>query len=167
MAGSAPLSYSIPQRAAHWATVLLVLFNLIIESNMGRILEMTRAGQTPGDDLLGPANLHLWAGVAILVLTMLRIVLKLVQGAPEPPESEAPIFKLAAKATHGLFYLLLLLMPLLGLLAYYLGQGWAGFLHEGPLKALLWLLIIVHVGAALVHKFVWRTDVMDRMTKGV
>jgi cytochrome b561 len=58
-------------------------------------------------------------------------------------------------------------MPLSGAAAYYFGVEPAGFVHGGPMKLLLWLVIIAHIVAALVHKFVWKTDVMDRMTKGV
>ncbi len=34
------------------------------------------------------------------------------------------------------------------------------------MKLLLWLLIVAHVGGALVHQFYWKTNVLARMTHG-
>ena len=57
-------------------------------------------------------------------------------------------------------------MPISGALAYYGGVEAAGGPHAGPMKLLMWVLIVVHVGAVLVHQFVWKTAVAQRMTKG-
>jgi cytochrome b561 len=40
-------------------------------------------------------------------------------------------------------------------------------MHAEAFKTILWFVLGVHVAAALVHQFYWKTDVMDRMTKGV
>ncbi|MBF9056795.1 hypothetical protein HKCCA1065_09330 [Rhodobacterales bacterium HKCCA1065] len=37
-------------------------------------------------------------------------------------------------------------------------------MHE-VLKSLLMLLVLVHVGAVLVHQFVWKTNIMQRMKR--
>jgi cytochrome b561 len=163
----APLSYSIAQRLVHWLTVLLIFFNLLFSEAVEHLTERLKGGyQMTADDIAG-ANLHAYVGFAVLALTVLRLILRAVQGAPEPPASEAAIFQTIAKVTHGLLYLLLLGMPLAGIAAYYFGVEIAGTIHGGPAKLLLWILVVLHIGAALVHKFYWKTDVMDRMTKGV
>lgn len=167
MAVPAPLSFSIPQRIVHWLTVLLVFYNLLLSEAVEHLGERLREGyQMTAADIAG-ANLHAYVGMAIFALAVLRLVLRAVQGAPEPPAEEAAIFQLIGKITHGLIYLLLLGMPIAGGLAYYFNVEIAGTIHGGPAKLLLWVLIVLHVGAALVHKFYWKTNVMDRMTKGV
>ena len=158
--------YSIPQRALHWATVILVLFNLIIHEPMVEAADLFAAGKVPSADQVLWANFHAYSGFVILALTLIRIVLRLVQGAPEVPSSEPAPFQLAAKVTHGLFYLLLLAMPISGSVAYYLGVEAAGEVHGGPMKLVMWLLILLHVGAVLVHQFYWKTNVLARMTHG-
>ncbi len=86
---------------------------------------------------------------------------------PGSPDAEPPLFRLLAKIGHVAFYAMLILLPLAGIGAYYFGNATAGFLHGGPMKLLLWILIITHVGAVVMHKVVWKTNVLDRMTKGV
>lgn len=167
MASIAPLSYSVPQRALHWVTVFLIGFNLIVESSAEKVVDLARDGKIPTPDELSSANLHAYVGIAVIALTVLRLILRLVQGAPEAPVGEPPLFQRLAMLAHLAFYGLLFIMPLAGIGAYYFGNGTAGFLHGGPMKLLLWLLIVGHVGAVLMHKFIWKTNVLDRMTKGV
>lgn len=161
-----PLNYSIPQRVVHWGTALLIFFNLIFTDGMEAYHHALRRHEDT-TDLVSGANIHAYVGIAILVLAVLRIILRITQGAPEMPADEPVIAKFAAAATHGLIYLLLLSLPISGMAAYYFNIGVAGDLHADVLKTVLWALLVLHIAAALIHKFVWKTDVMDRMTKGV
>ncbi len=167
MASSAPVSYSIPQRALHWLTLLLVLYNLIAESSMGRVTRLLSKGETPTAEQMTASDLHLCVGIAILAVTVLRLILRGIQGAPAAPAGETQLFKLLSKIGHWSLYFLLVAMPLTGLAKYYLGNEIAGEIHGEVMKVLLWLLIIAHVGAVLIHQFFWKTNIMARMTKGV
>jgi cytochrome b561 len=167
MTNTPPLAFSVPQRIVHWLTVLLVFFNLLFSEAVEHLGQRLKDGyQMTADDIAG-ANLHAYVGIAVLALTIVRLVLRLVQGAPVAPAQEPPLFRLIAKAAHGLLYLLLIAMPLAGIGAYYFGQDVAGVLHGGPMKLLLWILVIGHIAAVFVHKFYWKTNVLERMTRGV
>jgi cytochrome b561 len=166
MSQSAPLSYSLSQRILHWLTVLLVFFNLLLPGSIEKVADLFDEGKVPAPDDLTSAHLHIYSGLAILALTLLRIILKVAQGAPAAPAEEPAIFQLAAKAAHGLLYLLLLAMPLSGIAKYFFAVDLAGFVHGGPMKLALWLLIIAHVAGVLVHQFYWKTNVLERMTRG-
>lgn len=72
----------------------------------------------------------------------------------------------ASRVAHWTFYLLFLLVPLSGIAAYYGGMNIAGDIHGGPLKLLMWVLILTHVAAVVVHQFHWKTSVLKRMTSG-
>lgn len=161
-----PLVYSMSQRIIHWLTALLILFNLLFPGQIERVADLYDAGQTPSPDAWTSATIHIATGFTILGLTVLRLILRLVQGAPEAPVAEPAIFRLLSKIAHGLLYLLLIAMPLTGISKYFWGVDFNGFLHGGPLKLLLWVLLIGHVAAVLVHKFYWRTNVLERMTRG-
>ena len=163
----APLSYSISQRVVHWATALLIFFNLVFADGMEEWHHATRDGGSATADQVASANVHAYVGIAIAVLAVLRLLLLAIHGKPALPENEHPLAKLASAVTHGLLYLLLFLVPLSGIMAYYFGAGIAGEAHAEILTTLLWALLVLHIAAALVHKFYWKTDVMDRMTKGV
>jgi cytochrome b561 len=166
MPTTVPTSYSIVQRGLHWVTVLFVFFNLLFADAIKEWTEATEKGTVPDADVVSGANLHAYIGIAIIALTLMRIVVRFVQGAPAAPAEEPAIFRLLSKVAHVAFYALLCLMPFLGIGAYYFGNGTAGFLHEGPVKLLLWLLIVVHVAAVLVHQYYWKTNVLTRMTRG-
>jgi len=161
------LSYSIPQRILHWLTALLIFFNLLFPGQIERVADLVDDGKTPAASEWSSANLHIYTGLAILGLTILRLILRFVQGAPQPPVEEPAFFRVVARIAHVLLYGVLLAMPLSGLAKFYLHVDAAGFVHGGPMKLLLWVLIVAHVIGALVHKFYWKTNVLERMTRGV
>ena len=162
-----PVSYSLSQRAVHWIMAALIFFNLIWTDGIEAWNRAARNGGTPSADLVSSANIHSYVGIAILALAALRVILRLAQGAPDHPEAEPPLFQLASKLAHVALYALIFLVPLSGIAKYYFGFNLAGDLHAEILTNLLWALIGAHVMGALAHKFYWKTDVLDRMTKGV
>lgn len=109
----------------HWITALLMIFMIIFGE------ELMEAGEEAGEtgEGLGGAfgpSLHVSIGVAVLILTLLRIVWRLTHKAPPYPETMKPYELLASRAVHGLFYLLMIGIPLTGWLAF------GGFLAEEP-----------------------------------
>lgn len=180
-----PVNFSIAQRALHWATVLLIAWQFIVPSSGAfhrlkavriaarKAAEVTAQGGTPDpvpqlDMVTGVmVQSHFMVGILILVLTVCRLWLRFRHGAPAAPESEPMVFRLLAKFTHAGIYAMLLAMPLSGIAFRYFQVSAAHDPHVGPLKMLLVLLIVLHVGGALVHQFIWKTDVLARMTRGV
>jgi cytochrome b561 len=146
---------------------LLIFFNLIFSDGIEHWHRLVRRNQPITPDDVASANIHAYVGIAILVLAVVRLVLRHVQGVPQAPAKEPAILSAVAKVTHWLLYLLLILMPLTGIGAYYFGNGTAGDLHADVMKVILWALIAAHVVGALVHQFYWKTDVLARMTHGV
>lgn len=166
MPALAPTSYSILQKALHWTMALLILFNLIFSDAMEEATEAYERGEVPSPEDLSSANIHAYVGIAVLCLGLIRLVVRLTRGAPDAPPEEPPVLRLAAKIAHWSFYALFILLPLSGIGKYYFGNDTAGFVHAGPLKLLMWVLIVVHIAAVLVHQFYWKTNVAQRMTKG-
>lgn len=161
-----PIVFSIPQRLLHWLTAALISFNLLFPGQIEHVADLVDTGKIPTSPEWTSATIHIVTGFTILGLTVLRLVLRLVQGTPEAPAEEPAIFKFLSKAAHGLIYLLLIAMPITGISKFYFGVDFNGFLHSGPLKVVLWVLVIGHVVAVLVHKFYWKTNLLERMTRG-
>ena len=158
--------YSLAQKTAHWLTVLLVLINLLLPGSIERVVDLLGGSKTPTASELFSANIHIYGGIAIMALTVLRLTLRFIQGAPGQPQGEPDSFHLLAKLSHAVFYAVLIVMPALGIAKYYLDMNVAGDLHGGPVKLLIWTLIVLHVAAVLVHQFWWKTNLIARMTTG-
>ena len=166
MTESEPRTFSLLQRVLHWATALLIFFNLLLPDGMSAWHRAMRQTGSATAYQVSSANIHAYAGLAILALVVIRLGLRLTMGVPASPPEEPAIFRLVAKATHATLYILLITMPLSGIAAYYLGFDQAGDIHADILKVVLWIVIAAHILGALVHQFHWKTDALRRMTIG-
>ena len=159
-----PTGYNSLQIALHWAVAVLVLFQLVFGESMTEAVDAIEEGEATGsatDLVWGFA--HYWVGVSILALVILRLVVRLVYGAPAHSSAAPSWMSAAAKFSHATFYLILVATPVLGLLAYYRGDPWGEF-HSLAKPALI-ALIILHVIGAFVHHVWIRDNVLLRMLK--
>ncbi len=156
-----PQAYSKLQILLHWVIVVLVAIQYVFHEAIVDAYDAIERGVTQDPTLM--VRSHVIGGLLILVLMALRIFLRWTKGAPDLPEEEHPLLKLAAKATHGLFYLLLVLLPVSGAVAWFGMVEPAAEAHE-IMRAVLMLLILLHIAAALMHQFYLKTDLMKRMS---
>lgn len=176
--------YGLLSIMLHWLIATLFLAMLAIG------IVMTRLPLT--DPLTFPLyQTHKSIGMTIFLLTAIRLFWRLVDGVPELPAGLTPFERLAARATHGGLYAILLLLPLVGwivvsasplgiptLLYGVVPLPHIGFVAASPDKAAIenvssWIhtilamlgafLLALHVAAALWHHFIRRDDVLMRM----
>lgn len=157
-----PKGYSITQIGLHWIVALLILLQYVLNDSISRAWRAYVEGREITFDPL--VAQHVFGGILIAILVLWRIALRVRHGAPPPPEEEAPALKLVAKATHGLLYALMLLLPLSGGLAWFMDVRPAAEAHE-IMKALLMLLVGLHIAGALYHQFVLRNNLIGRMKR--
>jgi Cytochrome B561 len=153
--------YSRAQVVLHWATLLLLLVSFVSHEGMKAAWRALRRGTETVDPGLG-AQVHVWVGVTILALTVVRLALRLTQGAPKPVEGQPALMTIAAATLHGLLYLLLLAIPATGIAAWFGGVTDVGEVHEVLFNVAL-LLVAGHIGAALFHQFVMKDRLLARM----
>ncbi len=140
-------------------------------------------------------QLHKSWGFVVFCLAVARVIWRLVdRTSPAEPASMPRWQVVAAKATHGMLYLLIFVMPisgwimasasptqdLLGIQNMVFGlfampdpfvpgvqaiEDGARSVHQAS-AILLTLILLLHVGAALKHAFIDRDDVLTRMTWG-
>lgn len=162
---AAPAGYTRTQIRLHWIVGLLIVPQFVFHDAISEAWDAARRGiETSGIDPLVPA--HVFGGLAVFALVIWRLVLRARLGAPPPPEAEHPALKLAAKATHAALYLLLLLLPVSGAVAWFGGVEGAADGHE-VMKTALLALVVLHVLGALFHQVVLKTDVLTRMKRPV
>ncbi|MCB9994378.1 MAG: cytochrome b/b6 domain-containing protein [Hyphomicrobiaceae bacterium] len=152
-----PTTYSRTQIILHWVIVLLVLFQLVLHEGVQQAFQDRLHGvEVP---LVNP---HVVAGILVLLLVAWRLWLRLTRGTPALPETESSIFKILALATHWLFYALLIIMPASGIALWFFHLAPAGVTHNLA-RWVLMALILIHFAAAMMHHFVFRTNVLMRM----
>jgi len=152
-------SYSGLQIALHWAIALLIGANYLISEGMGRFLDKHLEGEAVSG--LTP-NFHVYAGVAVMVLALVRLVVRATSGAPEAA-SEGSWMDLGAVWAHRALYLLMILVPALGAGAWYLGIEDLGDVHVLAMNAMM-IIAGLHALAALFHQFVLKDGLLKRMT---
>lgn len=159
---AAPRGYSKIQIILHWTIAVLVLLQLFVNEDMQRAfndrLEGGEAGAANG------ALLHIVVGLTVLTLALLRLVIRLLRGAPAPQAGNPAIINWLGHATHFLLYGFIILMPVTGAIAWFFGMEFSAKLHEIG-RLILIPAISLHVLGALVEHFVFRNDSLRRMLK--
>jgi cytochrome b561 len=183
------MDYSRPMssRAEKYTRVAVILHWILALLIIGMVLF--------GEDLIGKRDgttfsisAHASFGIAIMGLSVLRVLWRLANAPPPHPATMKQWELTASKIIHGLFYAMMFLVPATGLLAFpyfasesaaatnatlfgivpvpllHLVDGWNfGQIHELGTKA-LYPLIALHVLAALKHQFIDRDGILKRMT---
>jgi cytochrome b561 len=158
-----PSGYSGLQIGLHWLIAALVLFQLVFGESMTRTVDAIAEGTTAGPFDVRFASLHFWSGIAILALVGIRLIVRLTRGVP-PAQPLAPYWSdMLARLAHGLFYVLLVGVPVTGLLGYYV-EGPFGDIHAWA-KPVFIGLIALHAAAALYHQFLKKDGTLTRMLK--
>jgi cytochrome b561 len=160
-----PKGYSAAQIALHWVIAVLVVFQLIFGEAIEEAAEALEESGTIPPDLAFSANLHVYAGVTILVLAVIRLILRLGHGAPAAPVGTSRLQELFASAIHWIFYLMLIGVPITGLVAWFVTPV-AGEFHTLA-KPVFIVLILVHLAGVVFHQFVGKEPVAQRMISPV
>ncbi|MER5172173.1 cytochrome b [Thioclava kandeliae] len=152
--------YSGIQILLHWAVAVLVVFNWFYSEGMGRAVDNRLDGST-GPLELNP-QIHVWVGVAVLVLVVVRFGLRKARGGPDVPGQG--LLHVAGVWGHRLLYVLLFAVPLLGMAMWFAGIDAAGDIHKLCADALL-ILAGAHAAMGLFHHYVLKDGLMARMMR--
>lgn len=162
MPSASPARYSRLQIGLHWLIFLLFGFNYIVSDGMGRALHIRLDGGVAEGFV---PLVHPPVGIAVLVLTLIRLIARAITAAPEPAASNHPLMDRAAQWTHWALYALLILLPAGGIAAWQFGIEAAGDVHAALANITL-ALIGLHAAAALFHQFVLKDNLLARMKPG-
>jgi cytochrome b561 len=168
--------YPATSKLLHWLVAICVLTTAPVAITMTRISE----GATR-DTLY---NFHKSLGLLILILMILRLINRLVVGAPIPEPGIERWQKTVSSVVHTSLYVLLLAMPVVGYIAnsaYGAPTPFFGLFELPPIVGknetlatplftvhrwvgwLLIVLVLTHISAALYHHFVRGDNVLKRM----
>ena len=170
-------TYSSRHQTLHWLTVVCVLALI----PLAWVMTNTKEGTSFSDGLY---NWHETLGVIVLLLTGYRIIWRMIDKPPPLPISLARWDRALARSTYGLFYLILLWMPVTGYIAasaagytlklfnlidtpQLIGKNQKlsdlmGFLHVCG-QWMVYGLILLHVGGVACHLIWTKTGILGRM----
>ncbi|HEY2071796.1 MAG TPA: cytochrome b [Rhizomicrobium sp.] len=183
------LRYGTVAMGLHWLIAILIIANICLGLYFA---DLPHADPSK----FGLTQLHKSIGLTVLLLSIARVVWRLMNPVPPLPRGMSKPLRFLARATHVLLYVLIILIPLsgwalvssspLGLPTMYFGLfEWphipflAGLAIEQKKMlrenfalvhvVLAWsaiVLIPIHVAGALFHQFLRGDDVLKRMLPG-
>jgi len=166
-------------QAFHWLVVAMLITQYSVALLLSYFL--------PKSAEAGLAEWHFSVGSSVLVVMLARLAWRLTHTPPPPPKDLSPGLRLLSRATHWVFYAVLIVLPVL---------GWAAASADGarvhlagliPLPLLvpkddpfgkamatvhpaiaitLLAVIALHIAGALYHAVIKRDGVLQRMLPG-
>jgi cytochrome b561 len=172
------LEYGATAKVFHWLIVAL----LAVQYPIGWLMQGIHRGQQPGAGM----TFHVSFGIVLLVLIVLRFAWRLTHSVA--PVTSLPAWqRLSSETLHWMLYVLVLATTISGWL-FVSFRGWSlSFFYLVPLPMLssdnvaaakaiggvhqvaewtLLVLIGLHIASALVHFFIYRDRIMQRMLPG-
>ncbi len=152
--------YSRAQIALHWVIFLLIAMQYILHEPIVAVWQAFQEGREIAFSPLVAS--HVAGGALVLVLVIWRLVIRSRRGAPGEPAGVSRAQAIAAAGMHHTLYLLMILMPVSGAVAWFGGVDAAAAVHSF-LRVVVLVLVALHVLAALYHQFVLKNGLMNRM----
>ncbi len=168
--------YGAAAVALHWIIAACLLVSVVLGLILGNVEESESTEQA--------LAIHKSFGIAIFALMLARLAWRMTHPAPPLPATMPAYQRALAALTHGLLYVTLLAMPVVGYVAVAARGRETRFFglfdvpQMTPLSRMLsqnattvhvygqyviYALLIAHIGAALYHHIVLKDDVLTRM----
>jgi cytochrome b561 len=170
--------YSGVAKSLHWIVALCVIAIVPMGIMMGRLPD--------GDFKNNLFEFHKSLGALVLMLMTVRLIYRVVHGAP--PEPRIPAFyRFAGNVTHWVLYALLFATPIVAWIGYNAFGVRVPFFGLFELPALIGknealsdrlfavhrflgittgIFMVMHIGAALFHYVIRKDGVLERMLPG-
>lgn len=176
--------FGIVAQGLHWVIALLIVFQYVTAELAEEAKAARRIDPSAALEQLVMMTRHKSFGIVILTLAVLRLVWRFFDAPPPWPATMPRWQVLFARATHGLFYVLLFATPLVGWFATSAEDRAVNFfgLFELPnlmapnedvahdleeIHELLFFSLValagLHIVAALKHQFVDKDGILMRM----
>jgi cytochrome b561 len=177
--------YTAVAIALHWLMAVMLVGMVFMGWRMEDMREMALSGDLSFAEVQAYYNWHKTIGISLLVLALARLGWRLTHKVPPLPEGMKPWEVIAARGTHIAFYAVMIAVPVLGWLTAS-ATNFPSYLANNPALELphlpvpneayeplgsihgaggwvIFVLLALHVGAALKHHFINRDDVLTRM----
>jgi cytochrome b561 len=173
-ADTRPAAYTSSARILHWLLAVLIFGMFALGLAFDSIPRATR---------LWWINMHTVVGLLLFALVLFRLYWRIGHKPPPLPEGTSDLVRRASTGMHHLLYLLMVVIPIVGIVAYIWHArvfdfglfkldfgvpntrsvyGPAEDIHKYLVFTLIGL-VVLHVLAALWHHFIKRDGLLRRM----
>lgn len=152
--------YSAVQIALHWIIVLLIPVQYLTGGSVERTHHAVHMGIEPDRWDIVQHIIHNYCGMTIGFLMGVRLLVRLLRGVRNEGRLPSAI---AARTMHLAFYAAIIGQACLGFVASYLTFSVAPLHVAG--SWIIFVMVAVHVGAAVWHTVVLKDDTIDRMAR--
>lgn len=169
--------YALSMRLIHWIMAVMMIYVIVVGFLMGN-----------GFKVGIHYDYHRATGFLLMLLVVVRVIISKLSKPPLPKHvGEQGLQQNLARTVHGLLYAGLFIQPFLGWYAtntwgvakipFFFGmtlpkiaeknREWGNQLLEYHyyLGLFITALVVIHIGAALMHHFVWKDGLLKRMMK--
>jgi len=158
---SSKTGYNGLQIGLHWLIAALICTNYLVSEG----IEDAFDGMLEGEAVSGLVpTVHIYVGLAVLALALLRLVVRLVSGAPDAPGDQDSLGVKLAGWGHKALYLLMILVPALGAITWYGKTETTADAHVIAMNVMM-LLALGHAVIAIFHQYVLKDGLLARMVR--
>lgn len=172
-----PASYGNTAKMLHWGMALLILSLLAVIEIRGYFPK--------GAFRNNLRDWHIQSGLCVLLLIGIRIVWRSINSVPPIYPPLPRVHQVAANLAHGILYILMLIIPIIGILSIqsrgdplsFFGYPFPILLGEDSglpyaklirniheyLGNIIIGLLVIHVASAIFHHMIRRDNVLKRM----
>lgn len=154
-------AYRPAQITLHWFVMVGVIVQIAIHEPMVRETTAQYAGIAPDPSDATLAMMHGLIGTLVFVAVLVRLWLRFRYGAPGHAQGTSSVQVAIASFVHNALYACLLAMGITGMLTRS-GVANLGDLHF-LINVAMFVLIVLHAGAALFNQFVRKDGTLARM----
>ena len=155
--------FSKYQVIVHWLVACFVLFQIATSGSISNDFLALKEGKISIEEVDKSSWYHLFFGLTIFLLMVIRFILRIILGVPKPTKQSSSMTIILAKIIHWLFYLVLFLVPISGFVAWNTSNVFIGDLHTASVNA-LYVLVLIHLIAIVYHQIFLEDNLIDRMT---
>ena len=155
--------FSKYQVIVHWLVACFILFQIATGSTMSNDFLALKDGKISIEEVHKNSWYHLFFGLTIFLSMVIRFILRIILGVPKPTKQSSSLTIILAKIIHWLFYLVLLIVPISGFVAWNTSNLLIGNLHSASVNA-LYVLVLIHLIAIVYHQIFLEDNLIDRMT---
>jgi|32_taG_2_1085360.scaffolds.fasta_scaffold00077_13 cytochrome b561 len=150
----------------HWLIVLLIAAQyLVTAGGMEKMYDTAKDGSGGSGGLFTLGNAHIAVGSLVLIAALIRLLDRFRHGRPAHSDAAPNWAHMLAKVTHFVLYATLILMPIGGLLGWFLMNEFFAEAHHLAAEILIYV-IALHVLGALANQFWFKTDALRKMMPG-